>query len=309
MKTKNKILIASLSLCLLTATAIGTSTYAWFISNKKASVTVSDITAISSDGALQVELVSSAGFVDSATEAEKTSGIHKIGYSSGNEVLHKLTDISSDGKSFNKVGWSSTADIASGISTRTSPHEEGKTYSNYMTFQLKLTNIGKTSLSVFLGSSTSIAPMTTGDTDQAKKDKNAADCARFAIIDTNGDATRKQIYANSKADETFNYLMTDTSEGASVYGVNGFSKQSQSALSGWHTSYVTKTTIAEAELTGSKVCSLADSSVTDGSNSSTFTINAWIEGEDVDCVASTDSIIGADQGNFKFTIGFYGLTA
>ena len=105
MNKKNKVLLTSVGLALLSGIAATGSTFAWFTTTRTASVSYSKATVKSGQSNLLIDYVSS---LNTMTESQAGSLLTLTG---GNMV----TDISGNGLNFYKPVWSANPAIASSI--------------------------------------------------------------------------------------------------------------------------------------------------------------------------------------------------
>lgn len=316
MKIKNKILLAASGLLVLSAAAAGTGTYAWFVANNSGTLgttfhaasnnpelkfTVTPTDTVHLDGGL-----AEAGSLANITPVT-ANGAQKSADS-------KLTDVSSNGKTFWKASLSNGS--VDSLSDKTTPYtvqgmESTSTAPYYyefaLTFSHTLTNLP---MAVFLSSGSSITAVTaTGEGAAEQQDKNdkLAGCMRAAIVDSTKNnllayyAPNETIDSNYKfydgADKTTNHKELNASNLGFATGYT------QNLLDSTYVTDVTDMTYQAdtTNATSTKPGYLG----TLAANNGTLTVylRIWIEGEDANC--DNTAIDGVVNAQFKFN----GVTA
>ena len=206
MKTKAKLVLALSVLTAGTAVAGATGTFAWFTTNRSATLTYSKVTARNDHGTLDVVIgkLSDTGatVVNSNKTAEKDAEHSVVGAASS------TTDISSaDGATLVKPIWTKNAGNGS-MAEKTVDAEWGK---DYVVYYFGLKNEGASALNIFLDKGTAITATTTGETAQAKKDAALAGLTRVAVNDTGKtDAPAIDESTNSYTVKKSNTIMFET---------------------------------------------------------------------------------------------------
>lgn len=199
MKTKAKLVLALSVLTAGTAVAGATGTFAWFTTNRSATLTYSKITAFNSHGNLGVEIhkLSDEGATDTnnaASEDGKTQAVHKV-----EGKLSTTTDVSSqDGVKVVKPIWKGE----SGDDKQIEKTVDAKMGTDYTTYYFVITNSGETTLNVFLDSGTKIKASTAAN----ENDVALCNYSRVAInafAGTDAPTSKSTITAsNTKVFET-----------------------------------------------------------------------------------------------------------
>jgi len=280
MNNKNKLLLTSIGLVVLSGIAATSSTFAWFTTTRTASISYSSATVTTSESNLLIKYVSSnnagTGPLDGQIVANTTDATNSLVLTGVNEI----TDISGDGVSFYKPIWSATAGTASAI------NEVLVADGNWVDFTIEITRDNTNPMKVYLGAGTEITPVDAGIPAHVQ----AVKAARLAVIDDSNAV--KFFYAPDATDTAHEYLGV----GTTAYGVNGFEVLT-SAKPVLNT-FTTASTIANANLTGSLIADLPL-----GTDTVNVTFRAWLEGVDADAI---NTAIG---GVFKIDLKLYGLEA
>lgn len=178
MKTKAKLVLALSVLTAGTAVAGATGTFAWFTTNRSATLTYSKITAYNNHGTLDVKIynLSDADVSPTNTPAEGSKpAVHQaIG-----TAKSTTTDISSaDGVKLVKPIW--TGESGNNKKAEKLVDAEAGEYTTYY-FTVANTGTGSTALNVFLDAGTCIKASTATATDDQAKNAALAKYSRFAI--------------------------------------------------------------------------------------------------------------------------------
>lgn len=282
MNKKNKVLLSTVGLLLLSGIAATSSTFAWFTTIRTAKVNFGDAEVVTKSGDLAIEYVGSANTGVTATQAAEVVTI---------TGTNKVTDISGDGKTFYKPVWAdSNAMVASVINDVTSTAN-----GHYVDFTIKVSrsnDIADNGLKVYLGAGTEIVGKTDTDSDQQALNDSVVAATRLAVLDDAGEVILRWAPVAETSPE---YLVAGTGTGA--YGTTTHQLESDTALKSGEISDFT--TIAAADGAGFLVADLASGTSTDA----VITFRAWIEGEDAE---TTNDIIG---GVFNVNIALYALEA
>lgn len=177
MKTKAKLVLALSVLTAGTAVAGATGTFAWFTTNRSATLTYSKVTAYNNHGTLEVKISSwsdKAGTVNN----QPSDGTNPAKHSVVGSAKSTTTDISSaDGVNLFKPIWKGESGEG-----KEAEKMVNAVAGEYTTYYFSIANTGETSLNVFLDQGTKIKPNAADTTtDQGKKDLALASFSRFAI--------------------------------------------------------------------------------------------------------------------------------
>lgn len=284
MNKKNKVLLSTVGLLLLSGIAATSSTFAWFTTVRSATVNYSEATASTSSGNLNI------AFKESENNAIQTTAPVAV-----NNVLdltgfnNIITDISGDGATFYKPVWADQSDnlqqdnfIASRIDTVSTAD------SNYVDFTITISrdNPGGNGYHVYLGSGTEFTKTADGTLGG-----DIVPALRLAVLDSSSNV---KVRWAPEAEANPKYLKADGS--GTAYGngaTTGFVLETDSDLKSG--AITTHTDIDDANDHGYHV---ADLSV---AVSADVTFRVWIEGTDAQAV---NAIIG---GKFKLDIDLYAL--
>ena len=304
---------------ILTAAAASASTFAWFTTVRNATINYSNAEVYSSSSDLTV--------------AWKSSLLTTVAHASANEQnisvtgVHRITDISGNGKNFYKPIWnssdtnSSTADSVTSLLTTGIGSADG--YFVDFTLTISQSPLATGNMNVYVGGATTIEPLVADD----PQDEAAVNCARIAILGNEegelgaGVVTDPLFIWTPDADDgAFNYVSTvadalPVNSGTPWKTVDGFTSNSQTAIfdeadvfhAGALTTYTT-TAIATAAHVNPIVTLYGTDAGANADYSDTITIRAWIEGEDPECENVTAGG-GALGGMFKFSLDIYGVAA
>ena len=285
MNNKNKVLLTSVGLALLSGIAATSSTFAWFTTSRTASVSYSSATVSTNQSNLTIAYDSSLNTLGAPTGG----GTNPLVLTGANAI----TDISGNGLAFFKPVWSATAGTASEIES-IPVAAAGDADGYYVDFTVELEATGNTSLNVYLGTGTQITSV----------NAKALAASRMAVIV--GGAV-KFIYAPD-ADYTD---ATDTVQTGHRYLsaasatpkiVTGTSQDATKTSFGGTVfpSFTTYTTNSAASTAGAIVVANL-TPVTGTPDSELITFRIWLEGEDVE--ADNDAISGV----LSAAINFYAL--
>ena len=179
MKTKAKLVLALSVLTAGTAVAGATGTFAWFTTNRSATLVYSNVTAVNNHGTLEVELekLSDVDATAATTDTEDKSKQTVTG-----SVKSTTTDISSkDGATLVKPIW--TKDAGKDKPIEKTVDAAFKT--DYTVYLVGLKNSKPTGLNVFLDAGTLIKASTNNDQTIKAKNDALANYTRVAINDAN----------------------------------------------------------------------------------------------------------------------------
>jgi len=272
MNKKNKILLTSVGLAMLSGIAATSSTFAWFTTTRTASISYSDATVTSAQGDLQLTYLGSPNNF-STKPADNTIG-NTVSLVGGNNI----TDISGDGTNFFKPTWSSVEGIASKIDAVSTA--EG----SYIEINTNVKNKGTASMNVYLGTGTEIT----------SANADAKNASRMAVL---VDSALTIMYAPDTADTAHSYLNAASATAVKVFGSGTGTAATRGNYGGTvlHT-FATANLIADA-VPASKVATLAAGAAAN------VTFRVWLEGEDLNAV--NDAISGA----LAIAINLYGIDA
>lgn len=203
MKTKAKLVLALSVLTAGTAVAGATGTFAWFTTNRSATLTYTKITAQSSNAKLEVTL---GGITD--------DGLHASNYESSTGKFSDAikvesnssftTDVSSvDGKKFFKPDWKGVA------GNEQQAYSVKEVTDGYTQFYFTVKNTGNTATHVFFNEGTAVNANATGndaDVALAKWTRvavlEAKDSAKAPVAGDTADATLKVLFENVDSGST-----------------------------------------------------------------------------------------------------------
>lgn len=297
MNKKNKLLLSSVGLLLVSGFAATASTFAWFTTVRSASVNFSSATVTTNNAGLEVKF--NPGKSYSNMSATGTNNVISL------TGANKVTDISGDGVNFFKPVWNAksinTEDGLTADSITEIDYTAGNKANGYFVdFALDISRTSPVEgqpidplangLKVFLGENTRITPKTVG----SSKDEQAVKAARMAVVNSEN----KVVQYYSPVEETsYKYLKTGT---GSIYGLPGFEQATKLAADVRTSFPPTSNEVSSVE----KQALIADLTWTaKGDVISTVTLNfrAWIEGTD------TDAINSAIGGVFNIELDIYAL--
>lgn len=288
MNKKNKILLTSVGLAVLSGIAATSSTFAWFTTTRTAAISYTNAIVESNQSNLQLTYLGSGNSSFSTAPSLNAVG-NTITLVGGN----KITDISGDGLAFFKPTWSSVAGEASQILAVSGAA------GHYTEVNVKITNIGTASMNVYLGAGT-------GVTATASPESAAAIlAARMAVITgttvTTGVATGGTLkILHAPNDTAHEYLSA-----ASATAVNVFAPDS--SLDDAKKDEYKGTVVGTADfttatlITGANPNTLVGVLAANGELNVTFRV--WLEGED------SDAVNAAIGGVFNFAANLYALDA
>lgn len=303
MKTKAKLVLALSVLTAGTAFAGATGTFAWFSTNRTATLTYSKVTAVSSNSKLKVGI---GGLTDSGIQ-EVTNvaadGTYSSAISSTVSSGSFTSDVSSiDGKSFFKPNWVSTAGNDAAVrevknvtnATWDTNLSNGGYYTQYYFF---IENTGASSVYVFLDENTKIKTNSTDSTsDQGKKDTALAKWSRVAIIDS---GTSKPSGTGLTTGTTKLIFEQEDSGSTKDKGIGSttLTDDSKATIS----SVTTKKGDFSSISNSSKITSDQYLTVLESGDKEYYTVSVWLEGTEA---ANQDAAIG---GAIDVVLGLTGV--
>lgn len=179
MKTKAKLVLALSVLTAGTAVAGATGTFAWFTTNRSATLVYSNVTAVNNHGTLEVELEKLS---DAKASAAVTAEDDKSKKTVTGSADSATTDISSkDGATLVKPIW--TKDAGNGKPIEKTVAATYKT--DYTVYLVGLKNSKPTALNVFLDAGTLIKATASEDAQVKAKNDSLAKYTRVAVNDAN----------------------------------------------------------------------------------------------------------------------------
>lgn len=195
MKNKTKVILGLSAIIGVTLGAGVTATYAWFISNRTATVNLTSATVYTDASNLAVEYV-----------AVTNGGIIGSSFAQNEQILNingqsvSITDISGDGQTFYKPSWApdkenDTADSIPSVANGTTTY--------YVQFGLKLINTGNTDFSVYLDQGSSVTGASDSNPAQAAKNAQAAQATRVSVYHGSDCAS---LWQYDTTDSSFSYL-------------------------------------------------------------------------------------------------------
>lgn len=198
MKTKAKLVLALSVLTAGTAVAGATGTFAWFTTNRSATLTYSKVTAFNSHGNLEVEIhkLSDEGATENNKQPSADGTVQAVHTVEG--VSSATTDVSSqDGITVVKPIWKGESGEGKSI-YKTEAATMGK---EYVMYYFSVSNIGENTLNIFLDNGTAIK----ATSDANDKDVALRNYSRVAINEfagTEAPTTKSTFKAsNTKAFE------------------------------------------------------------------------------------------------------------
>ena len=279
MNNKNKVLLTSVGLALLSGIAATSSTFAWFTTTRTASVSYSNATVTTNQSNLTIAWAS-----DENSLTKSGGGTAPLVLTGANAI----TDISGDGLSFFKPTWSATPGTATKIDAVASAN------GYYVDFTVALTASGNTSLNIYLGAGTELT----------SANASALAASRMAVV---VGGVVKFIYAPDAdytdaagATQTGHRYLSASSSTPKI--VTGASQDADKTLFAGtiYSSFATYTSNAAATAGGATILTtLTPTTGTDDTENITFRI--WLEGEDVEGVNT------AITGVLSAAINFYAL--
>lgn len=206
MKTKAKLVLALSVLTAGTAVAGATGTFAWFTTNRSATLVYSNVTAINNHGTLEVELEKLSDAKATAAVAAEDDKSKKTVTGSTDSAT---TDISSkDGATLVKPIW--TKDAGNGHAIEKTVAATYKT--DYTVYLVGLKNSKPTGLNVFLDTGTLIKATASEDAQIKAKNDALANYTRVAVNDA--DTTTKPAEdKNSYTVKAKNTIMFENNQG------------------------------------------------------------------------------------------------
>lgn len=306
MNKKQKLLLPTIGLVVLSGIAATSTTFAWFTTVRSASVELTKAKVVTTDSNLiiahahtwndpAVLVPASSGGDDTAIELTYTAAAGA-----------KITDISGDGKDFYKPKWGNDPGVEAGAINTVTPGTVGDADGFLIDFTIKISRSsadGVEGMYVYLGAGTVFEPVAAAG-DQLDKDNKAIAAARMSVYEsTVAGVLGNKIFVHSPQEEpqatNSNYLAADAS--GTAYTVSGYTVKSN--LDVEHAPFVTANTNAAASAVYDPIAYLAGAEVAAGSRVVDAYVNFrfWIEGTDKDAVNA------AIEGEFTVSLDLYAL--
>jgi len=301
MKNRSKLILAASALLVLSGTAVGTGTYAWYSANRSASLTVNTIGAQNQSTSMDVSFDDTADGTtltkkgtadegDNFTLTAANSMTDVTGNGSG-DFAKPMFDATADRETTNVVGW--WADQTTYTSTT---GYKGSTW--YQKFTLKFTITGGSDgakTAVYLNPDSTIAKANEADElDVTKSIRYSAVIGSDVALYANPAGSVASEASYWKKPETGVKPTATAVEATNKVGTDGFFGVANKLAEG----DVTSGTNGTYDDNGKGF--LFDSAV--GTVSVTFYV--WDEGSDADCV---NTATAATSAGFKLDLKFYSL--
>lgn len=279
MNKKNKILLTSVGLAMLSGIAATSSTFAWFTTTRTAAISFSSATVESKQSNMVL------GYVSGNVTNSAGSTANNLLLTGGN----KVTDISGDGIKFFKPVWAATEGLATKINAI--PYTLPADATNYwVEFTVSVKVDGLTPMNIYLGTGTKITAVVDA-VNQAKNDK-AVLGSRMAVI-VGAATSAKVIYAPDAPVGGHTYLDAASTDPVDVYSVTGAPEASKDNIATVAAGFTTLTANALGD--AGFLTAIAAGVTTN------LTFRVWLEGED------PDTINLAIGGIFDIAVDLYAL--
>lgn len=276
-------LVAGFSVCL---GSIVTATYAWFQSQRTATVTFTEATVYSADGNL---VVNYQEITNGGVSSNTGSGTSKMKLGGDTE---NVKDVSGDGKSFYQPAWApgQVGKYATSFSTVSN----SATKNSYVSFGLSFQNTGTSAIAVYLSSNSKVEKAV----DNAKS-VLAAKATRVALYDQEATPNLLTMWQYDDTDSgSYKYLKPEL--GGTAYGGDSsvttnytLSDPSVDFASKWHVGDFTNVaSAADGNHPGQQILTIA------GHATSYVTVTIWIEG--TLSSAKNDCLGGSVSVAFRF---------
>ena len=286
MKTKAKLILAMSVLAAGVAAAGATGTFAWFQTNRTASLTYSQVTAQKTAGSLQAWVIS-ANDGHTGWNAENTST------TTTNVTSMKMSDVSSqDGVTFAKPLWEGST---VGEGQPISKIEDGKPWIDYTVFVIGVKNPSGNPIDVYLDEGTKVSAVTSSTADE-----KARDYTRFAINKAGSTIPTWNTFSASET-KLFDTGVGTTGKYLPKTASDGTPSDISTSINYWKTDLTkaasatinsTETEVAKAIKKQRLVRNLAAGATT------YFTVSVWLEGTK----DSSDTFQNAEGGSISLAI-------
>lgn len=286
MNDKRKV-VAIITVLFMSAIAATSGTFAWFVTNRTATINYGQASVYSDQGDLEVDFKHS---LNSNTNNSKNPLTNEVTISGD----HEVTDISGDGIDLYNVVWSATSNIAQSI-TRIADVAVGDIDGYFIDFTLTVSRDPQADgFKVFLGEHTALLP----NNENEPKDVGILDALRMVVInydDNDADTGNPSIIIRytPSIEGGAKYIAADINE--TTFGRVGFDLVSDNDLKSH--AFETNTLIDDAEDVYPAVADL-----TGLTTSADVTFRFWIEGMDAQ---ATNDYLG---GVFNVVLDFYALS-
>lgn len=225
MKKKTQVILGLSSIVAVTAGVAGASTFAWFTTQRTASVNLTSAKIYSTKSSLNV------------TYGGSTDGSIHDGSASGNVVTvngttnAKVTDISGNGKNFYRPGWvpGGEGETASTIDAIENQHPVSTDY-YYLKFALTITNTGNSEMPVYLNSGSSVFAHSSTDAPSVL----AAKATRIAVLDDSSNLLTQWQFNTEESTDKAHYSYIVAKSGGTAYHVSDYSVQNVAAADHFH---------------------------------------------------------------------------
>ena len=310
-------LLAAIAMVLVAALALGSSTYAWFVSNTKVQANLSSVSATSASPNLLIV----AGAESDGTASTTGGGTVSTLASTASTALYPAsTDTCTSTGWWVVNGWTSTAsaplanayrnvaisEVANGTNVANGTYTQGsQTLNAYQVSTYSIyTTTGEVALNLDPVNPISVAVDTAGTTNPAVTGTGFKDSLRVGVV---VDGTLKVVYAptaetaanGNDSDKTTN---SATTVWRTVADASSTKDASYTTLSG--TTFTGWTATDNNDGTYTKATNSLGDVDTDGV---VVKVYVWLEGTDTNCVVgSADS--ASDDDSYKVTLNFVGAT-
>jgi hypothetical protein len=228
MKKKTQVILGLSAIVAVTAGVAGASTFAWFTTQRVASVNVTSATIFTTTSTLEISYGGS------------TDGSIDDGILSGNVLTvtgttnAKVTDISGNGKNFYRPAWVPGGEgiTASTIDAIENQHPASTDY-YYLKFALTVTNTGNADMPLYLNSGSSV--FAHGGNSATDASKLAAKATRVAILDGNSNLITQWQFNTSESTEKTHYSYIAAQTGGNAYHtVSNYGVKNVAAADNFH---------------------------------------------------------------------------
>jgi len=283
MKIKSKLILAASSLLVLSGVAAGTSTFAWFTTNQKATVDVTSIGVNTNTDELKMDVAAEDSDIFTENTGTAPDSLFVAATEADND---QLTDVSGSGVDLYKATVDNDGNITGYQSIAyVAPY--------CFNFDITFTNTNpEKDMAVFLSSTSSIDPTTSDDVE----DEALANSMRVAILNSTKDESLA-YYAPNEADTSIiiDSVGTVTDTNADASDLDLVTNDQNILLNDYTTDYNDATATTTADAKGYIGTIPAGVSLE-------VTARIWIEGTDADC--DNDAL----EGNVGVNLVFNGVS-